>query len=213
MKKTIMILLVLALVAIVGCEEQTISIPLPEDPAPTVTNFDECIAAGNPAMESYPRQCRHGDRTFTEEIEEPIMPPEEKKGKILGDVKEEPEEPEEEAGPVCGDGICDENCQDCPEDCKCGIDEACYDGACKKITCGRDYECDDDEACTTDICQYPAHPNAYCDHEDVVKCRNNDDCCPEECNANDDNDCDPVCGNDECEEDEGDDCPKDCEND
>ena len=35
------------------------------------SNFEECIAAGNPAMESYPRQCRDpiGDRTFTEEIE------------------------------------------------------------------------------------------------------------------------------------------------
>jgi len=34
-----------------------------------ITNFEECIAAGNPAMESYPRQCRAGDRTFTEEID------------------------------------------------------------------------------------------------------------------------------------------------
>ena len=31
-----------------------------------VTNFEECIAAGNPAMESYPRQCRNGDETFVE---------------------------------------------------------------------------------------------------------------------------------------------------
>ncbi|MEE9525953.1 MAG: cupredoxin domain-containing protein [Candidatus Woesearchaeota archaeon] len=39
---------------------------------PTITNFEECIAAGNPAMESYPRQCRdpNTDRTFTEDIEE-----------------------------------------------------------------------------------------------------------------------------------------------
>ena len=34
-----------------------------------VNNFKECIAAGNPAMESYPRQCRHGDKTYTEVIE------------------------------------------------------------------------------------------------------------------------------------------------
>lgn len=33
-----------------------------------VTSFDECIAAGNPAMESYPRQCRAGDKTFVEDI-------------------------------------------------------------------------------------------------------------------------------------------------
>ncbi len=34
-----------------------------------VDNFKECIAAGNPAMESYPRQCRDGNQTFTELIE------------------------------------------------------------------------------------------------------------------------------------------------
>lgn len=33
-----------------------------------VTDFQECVAAGNPVMESYPRQCRHADETFTEDI-------------------------------------------------------------------------------------------------------------------------------------------------
>ncbi len=35
-----------------------------------ITNFEECIAAGNPAMESYPRQCRDSisDKTFTEDL-------------------------------------------------------------------------------------------------------------------------------------------------
>ncbi len=33
-----------------------------------VTNFEECIEAGNPVMESYPRQCRHAEVTFTEFI-------------------------------------------------------------------------------------------------------------------------------------------------
>ncbi|MCR4325239.1 MAG: Gmad2 immunoglobulin-like domain-containing protein [Patescibacteria group bacterium] len=32
------------------------------------TDFAECVAAGNPVMESYPRQCRDGERTFTEDI-------------------------------------------------------------------------------------------------------------------------------------------------
>ena len=31
-----------------------------------VTNFQECVEAGNPVMESYPRQCRHDGETFTE---------------------------------------------------------------------------------------------------------------------------------------------------
>ena len=33
-----------------------------------VTNFEDCVAAGNPVMESYPRQCRHGEVTYTETI-------------------------------------------------------------------------------------------------------------------------------------------------
>jgi len=40
-----------------------------------ITNFEECIAAGNPAMESYPRQCRDpiSDRTFVEVIDNQII--------------------------------------------------------------------------------------------------------------------------------------------
>ena len=33
-----------------------------------INSFQECLDAGNPAMESYPRQCRAGDQTFTEYI-------------------------------------------------------------------------------------------------------------------------------------------------
>lgn len=33
-----------------------------------ITSFAECAAAGNPIMESYPRQCRADGRTFVEEI-------------------------------------------------------------------------------------------------------------------------------------------------
>lgn len=34
----------------------------------TINNFEECIAAGYPAMESYPRQCSDGSRTYAEVI-------------------------------------------------------------------------------------------------------------------------------------------------
>ncbi len=34
----------------------------------TPTTFEECVAAGNPVMESYPQQCRAGEQTFTEFI-------------------------------------------------------------------------------------------------------------------------------------------------
>jgi eight-cysteine-cluster-containing protein len=33
-----------------------------------ITNFEECVAVGNAVMESYPRQCRHGEKTFVEDI-------------------------------------------------------------------------------------------------------------------------------------------------
>jgi|LWDU01.1.fsa_nt_gi hypothetical protein len=36
---------------------------------PIISNFEECIAAGNPAMESHPRQCRTSDgQHFVEDI-------------------------------------------------------------------------------------------------------------------------------------------------
>ncbi|PIS04665.1 MAG: hypothetical protein COT81_05285 [Candidatus Buchananbacteria bacterium CG10_big_fil_rev_8_21_14_0_10_42_9] len=33
-----------------------------------VSSFEDCVMAGNPVMESYPRQCRHGEQLFVEEI-------------------------------------------------------------------------------------------------------------------------------------------------
>jgi len=37
-------------------------------PRIAVTDFNSCAAAGRPIMESYPRQCRYGSQTFTENI-------------------------------------------------------------------------------------------------------------------------------------------------
>lgn len=34
----------------------------------SVTNFEECLALGYPILESYPRQCKAPNRTFTENI-------------------------------------------------------------------------------------------------------------------------------------------------
>lgn len=42
-----------------------------KSPKPTITNFEECAAAGNPIMESYPRQCRANNQTFVEIITQP----------------------------------------------------------------------------------------------------------------------------------------------
>ena len=38
-----------------------------------VTNFDECVEAGNLIMESYPRRCRHGEVIFTEDISDRVF--------------------------------------------------------------------------------------------------------------------------------------------
>lgn len=35
-----------------------------------ITNFEECVAAGNPVMDSYPQQCRSNGEFFVEEIED-----------------------------------------------------------------------------------------------------------------------------------------------
>jgi len=62
MKKTSIIILVLIIFGIIFFLAN-------KKDAIVVTNFEECIAAGNSVMESYPRQCRDGDSTFIEEIE------------------------------------------------------------------------------------------------------------------------------------------------
>lgn len=41
-------------------------------PDVVVTNFEECVAAGNPVMESYPRQCRHESVPYVEELDQPF---------------------------------------------------------------------------------------------------------------------------------------------
>lgn len=59
MKKTFLITLSLIFIG-AGCSinpQQT-----------TVNSFEDCVAAGNPVMESYPRQCKHNNQTFIETI-------------------------------------------------------------------------------------------------------------------------------------------------
>ena len=49
-----------------------------DQPTQRITSFKECAAAGNPVMESYPRQCRANGQLFVEEIDEPIVPPDDR---------------------------------------------------------------------------------------------------------------------------------------
>jgi hypothetical protein len=39
-------------------------------PVQSISNFDECVAAGNPVMESYPEQCTANGQTFTNEAQQ-----------------------------------------------------------------------------------------------------------------------------------------------
>ncbi len=53
---------------------------------PTITTFEECIKAGYPVMESYPRQCKAPNGiTYTETINQTFAPEERitKKGKLV----------------------------------------------------------------------------------------------------------------------------------
>jgi hypothetical protein len=45
MNKTILVGIIIALVLLIGC-------------VPAITDFESCASAGNPVMESYPRQCK-----------------------------------------------------------------------------------------------------------------------------------------------------------
>ena len=75
-KKTILILLVIiVLLAVLVVAFYLFSLSQPEyippvalEPEQQITNFEECVAAGNPVMESYPRQCQANGQVFTEEI-------------------------------------------------------------------------------------------------------------------------------------------------
>lgn len=79
MKK--IILLLVGILLLIGCKQE-------------ITNFEECVAAGNPVMESYPRQCKAGKNSFTEIISNKhTCTPEEKATQICT----------MEYIPVCGD--------------------------------------------------------------------------------------------------------------
>jgi hypothetical protein len=65
MKKTLPIIFGILLIAVFGVVWM---LSKNEAPKPLVTNFEECVSAGNAVMESYPRQCNAGGQTFTEFI-------------------------------------------------------------------------------------------------------------------------------------------------
>lgn len=127
---------------------------------------------------------------------------------------------------VCTKDICTNNsCQH-----QCLTDQGCDDGnvltindICKQqagkcickgetVKCYNDNNCNDNNACTVDTCHNSRTTDAYCGHAVIDSCDNNDGCCPETCNSTNDNDCNPVCGNEICETGETySNCSSDCE--
>ncbi len=52
-------------------------------PSAQINNFDECVAAGNPVMESYPEQCAANGKTFTKNINVKAAPADETSSWLL----------------------------------------------------------------------------------------------------------------------------------
>lgn len=70
-----------------------------------VTSFEECDAAGNPVMESYPRQCVDNGELFVEEINKQVTLPKEPIGKspiVCTEAMKQVESCTLEYIPVCG---------------------------------------------------------------------------------------------------------------
>lgn len=60
MKKTAIIIVLIIILAIIFSINGFYRV--------AITDFESCVAAGNPVMESYPRQCRANGQTFVEDI-------------------------------------------------------------------------------------------------------------------------------------------------
>src|SRR5680860_268019 len=72
MNKKLQIVLLAGVLLIVAYGAYLVFINLNQIPPQTsslvITNFEECVANGNPVMESYPRQCRYEDQIFVESV-------------------------------------------------------------------------------------------------------------------------------------------------
>jgi len=86
---------------------------------------------------------------------------------------------------LSGDGCCLENCSE---------DSDCYSQN-LTIECETDLDCFDDNVTTIDKCISPTQgAQKECVHI-IPTCENNDGVCPQGCSALEDNDCNPICGN------------------
>lgn len=61
------IVIIILLVALIGWRLYGDNNSSNRQPPSQVNSFDECVAAGNAIMESYPEQCTANGKTFTKE--------------------------------------------------------------------------------------------------------------------------------------------------
>jgi type II secretory pathway pseudopilin PulG len=66
----ITVLLVVVTLAAVGTAGWYVWQKNKTDKKPAITNFDQCVAAGNPVMESYPEQCSAKGQTYTKQYKQ-----------------------------------------------------------------------------------------------------------------------------------------------
>ncbi|MBW2731940.1 MAG: hypothetical protein JRH20_06070 [Deltaproteobacteria bacterium] len=97
----------------------------------------------------------------------------------------------------CANGCNANNDADCSADCGNGVleaDESCDTAIAtgQKGSCPQ--SCDDGKVCTTDTL-VGAACSASCSFVPVLSCGAAEGCCPASCNANNDRDCKPSCGN------------------
>lgn len=64
-KRLLITLIVVAVIVMGGIIYYFVALSRADAP---VTNFEECVATGQPVMESYPRQCNYQGHNFVEVI-------------------------------------------------------------------------------------------------------------------------------------------------
>ncbi len=104
---------------------------------------------------------------------------------------------------MSGDGCCPTGCthatdSDCAANCGNGVvdsGETCDTGIPAGQTGACPTSCNDGNACTTDTLLSGGTCMATCSHTTITACTGGDGCCASGCNANNDSDCQPRCGN------------------
>ena len=67
--KTFVAILIIVVIGVIATYLLIVKPPCIFKPAQTINSFDECVGAGYPILESYPRQCKTPDgKTFSEDI-------------------------------------------------------------------------------------------------------------------------------------------------